>query len=121
MEKTQCLQQFYQTFLNIFKTNLTFSLLRIHPRNKKLVTQRLTTAALNIAYGQTEYPTNGPFPQSVDFFLGPNENTAIISFDQPIDFSVKEFGGFYVCCEADYNNCDPYNAWVAVSLCWGSE
>ena len=37
----------------------------IHPRNKQLVSSRLATAGLNVAYGQTQYPTQGPFPSSI--------------------------------------------------------
>jgi len=39
----------------------------IHPRNKQLVAQRLSTSGLNIAYGMSDQPTNGPFPESVTF------------------------------------------------------
>ena len=34
----------------------------LHPRNKQLVSSRLAIAGLNVAYGQTKYPTQGPFP-----------------------------------------------------------
>jgi hypothetical protein len=34
----------------------------IHPRNKQLVSSRLAIAGLNVAYDQTQYPTQGPFP-----------------------------------------------------------
>ena len=37
----------------------------IHPRNKQLVSSRLATTGLNVAYGQKEYPAKGPFPISV--------------------------------------------------------
>jgi len=39
----------------------------IHPRNKQLNAKRLSIAAMNIAYGQTAYSTNGPFLKSVEF------------------------------------------------------
>jgi len=37
----------------------------IHPRNKQLVSSRLATAGLNVAYGQKQYPSNGPFPSII--------------------------------------------------------
>ena len=39
----------------------------IHPRNKQLPSKRLASAGLNVAYGLTEWPTNGPFPEAVSF------------------------------------------------------
>ena len=39
----------------------------IHPRNKQLVSGRLAVAGLNVAYGMTDYPTNGPFPEVWNF------------------------------------------------------
>merc|ERR1712045_763703 len=39
----------------------------IHPRNKQLVSGRLAVAGLNVAYGMTDYPTNGPFPDVWNF------------------------------------------------------
>ena len=41
---------------------------------------------------------------------------AEITFDEPITLEIKEFAGFYYCCEADYNACDSSNAWTPVSL-----
>ena len=42
----------------------------IHPRNKRLVSERLSFSGLNLAYGKTNWPTNGPFPISVEFVPG---------------------------------------------------
>ena len=39
----------------------------IHPRNKQLAAKRLATAAMNVAYGDANYPSNGPFPTSIEF------------------------------------------------------
>ena len=86
----------------------------IHPRNKRPVCERLSTAGLNVAYGMTNFPTNGPFPTSVEFYPGVSVNFAEIVYDQPLDFEVKEHNGFYYCCLADFNLCDLANAWVKV-------
>jgi len=37
----------------------------LHPRNKQLVSSRLAIAGLNIAYGQKQYPSKGPFPSII--------------------------------------------------------
>lgn len=37
----------------------------IHPRNKQIMSERLNIAGLNVAYGMTQYPTNGPLPQTM--------------------------------------------------------
>ena len=39
---------------------------------------------------------------------------AEIVYDEPIEFEVKEFGGFYICCKSDYQTCDSTNAWTKV-------
>jgi len=41
---------------------------------------------------------------------------AEITFDEPITLEIKEFAGFYYCCEADYDACDSSNAWIPVSF-----
>ena len=87
----------------------------IHPRNKQLVSKRLAIAGLNVAYGKTEFPTNGPFPKSVQFSSAGLVSVAEIFYDEPIIFDVKEFGGFYFCCQADYQTCDDTNSWQPVS------
>ena len=38
----------------------------IHPRNKQLASKRLAYAGLNVAYN-LDFPTNGPYPEVVDF------------------------------------------------------
>jgi len=86
----------------------------IHPRNKQLISKRLATAGLNIAYGKTEFPINGPFPESVHFSSSHVGIIAEIVYDQKIAFEVKEFGGFYFCCQADYLTCDDTNSWTPV-------
>ena len=39
----------------------------IHPRNKQLVSGRLASAGLNVAYGMKDYPANGPYPEVWNF------------------------------------------------------
>ncbi len=39
----------------------------IHPRNKQLAAKRLATAAMNVAYGNVNYPSNGPIPINIEF------------------------------------------------------
>jgi len=108
----------------------------IHPRNKQLASKRLSIAAMNVAYGQTEFSTNGPFPTNVEIkddgdfilkllheskkripiFISGVFKTAKITFDEKFVFDVKESNGFYVCCDVNnYDECDSKNAWKQVS------
>ena len=87
----------------------------IHPRNKQLVGQRLASAGLNVAYGKTDFPSNGPYPVSIEFISAGLFNLAEITFNEPIAFEEKESNGFYYCCESDYQDCDPKNAWKLVT------
>ena len=86
----------------------------IHPRNKQLVSQRLATSGLNVAYGKADYPTNGPLPKSIQFTSAGLFNFAEVTFDQQITFEEMESNGFYYCCEYNYQDCDPKNAWKLV-------
>ena len=86
----------------------------IHPRNKQLVSKRLATSGLNVAYGKTDNPTNGPFPKSIQFTPAGLVNYAEITFNEPITFDAKENNGFYYCCEEDFQMCDQKNAWKLV-------
>jgi hypothetical protein len=61
----------------------------IHPRNKQLVSHRLATAGLNVAYGYTVYPTNGPFPSEVTFTPAGPEVLVTVYFDHPITFDAQ--------------------------------
>jgi hypothetical protein len=86
-----------------------------HPRNKQLTSKRLAIAALKVAYEKTEFPTNGPFPKSIQFTpAGPVSIVAEIVYDKQMIFDVKEFAGFYFCCQADYLTCDDTNSWKPV-------
>jgi len=111
----------------------------IHPRNKQLASKRLSVAAMNVAYGQTNFSTNGPFPTNVEFtddgdccnklifillisqkiefqfYFSGVFKTAKITFDEKFVFDVKESNGFYVCCDVDhYDQCDSKYAWEQV-------
>ena len=87
----------------------------IHPRNKQLTSQRLAMAGLNIAYGKTDYPTNGPFPESWNFVRLDNGIQVDIFYDKKFTWNVVESEGFYVCYlgTAYYCNILPA-AWVKV-------
>ena len=87
----------------------------IHPRNKQLVSQRLANAGLNVAYGKTDFPNNGPYPVSIEFTSAGLFNLVEITFNEPVTFEEKENNGFYYCCEYDYQDCDPKNAWKLVN------
>jgi hypothetical protein len=89
----------------------------IHPRNKQLVSQRLAWAGLNVAYGQNSFPTNGPFPEFVNFALLGDGYEATILFNEPIEWNPIESQGFYVCCETNFDDCDLKNgAWQEVNF-----
>jgi len=70
----------------------------IHPRNKQLVCKRLATAGLNIAYGLTSYPSNGPFPISWNFaFLEDDLIQVDILYDMTFTWNPVETEGFHIC------------------------
>ena len=72
----------------------------IHPRNKQLVSGRLASAGLNVAYGMTDYPTNGPFPEAWNFaqLCCPNVIQVDILYDHDFEWNPVESEGFYTCC-----------------------
>jgi sialate O-acetylesterase len=85
----------------------------IHPGNKQTVGSRLAIAGLNVAYGLTEYPTNGPFPSSVDFVNSGTEFSADITYDQEFAYNPAENSGFYVCSQAGgFDQCRQGNSWT---------
>jgi hypothetical protein len=87
----------------------------IHPRNKQLVSQRLAWAGLNVAYGQSSFPTNGPFPEFVNFALLPDGYQVDILYDEAFKWNPTESDGFYFCCEENFDDCDKKNgAWQKV-------
>ena len=90
----------------------------IHPRNKQLPSQRLAYAGLNVAYGQDQFPTNGPFPQTVDFEATENGIQCSIVLDQAFNWNPTESGGFYYCCDESVEVCNSNNnpnAWRLIS------
>ena len=59
----------------------------VHPRYKKIVAERLSLAGLNVAYGISKYPTNGPYIQSINLTpLMQNEGLVTITYDQSITY-----------------------------------
>ena len=78
----------------------------IHPRNKQLPSKRLATSGLNIAYGLTEYPTNGPFPVLVDYNKLTDGIQIEITYDQPFLWNSTETEGFYICTKANPQKCN---------------
>ena len=90
----------------------------IHPRNKQLPSFRLATAGLNVAYGLTSYPSNGPFPEAWN--LAHIENDLIqvdISYDKSFTWNPVESEGFYVCrLDGGIDKCNSRGgAWEKVS------
>ena len=92
----------------------------IHPRNKQLTTKRLAVAGLNVAYGLTDYPTNGPYPEVWNFVELEDEIQVDILYDKTFHWNVLESEGFYVCClDSDFDGTiieACANAWVKVMI-----
>ena len=90
----------------------------IHPRNKQLTTKRLAVAGLNVAYGLTDYPTNGPYPEVWNFVELEDEIQVDILYDKTFNWNVLESEGFYVCClDSQFDDIiieACANAWVKV-------
>ena len=87
----------------------------IHPRNKQLVSGRLAVAGLNVAYGMTDYPTNGPFPEVWNFAQLDDAIQVDILYDQDFKWNPVESDGFYSCCLYSIEDCNNKNgAWEKV-------
>ena len=85
----------------------------VHPRYKEIVAERLALSGMNIAYGRREYPTNGPYIQSINLTpLMNNEGLVTITYDQSITYDDSEITGFYYCCSV-FDSCDDYN-WMEI-------
>ena len=82
----------------------------IHPRNKQLSSKRLALAGLNVAYGMSDYPTNGPFPQLWNFAQVENGYQVDIMYDKPFIWDVVESEGFYICCLDSIDECNSIDA-----------
>ena len=88
----------------------------IHPRNKQTPSKRMALAGLNVAYGRTEFPTNGPFPVSVDITRLEEDIQIDIAYDKPFLWNVTESEGFYICHESEVGDCNNMNGkWRLVS------
>ena len=88
----------------------------IHPRNKQTPSKRLATAGLNVAYGRDEYPTNGPFPVSIDMSVLDNGIQVDVTYDQPFEWNPTESEGFYICKLLDTRMCNSQaGRWELVS------
>merc|ERR1719270_2395870 len=84
----------------------------IHPRNKQLTSKRLAVAGLNVAYGMTDYPTNGPYPEVWNIVQLEDGIQVDILYDKPFKWNVVESEGFYACCLASVYDCNTRNgAW----------
>ena len=78
----------------------------IHPRNKQLTSKRLACSGLNVAYGLKDYPTNGPFPEILNF--EPLESSILVDLlmDQDFNWNDTETNGFSYCCKTDLTECN---------------
>ena len=86
----------------------------IHPRNKQLASKRLAYAGLNVAYN-LDFPTNGPYPEVVDFALLPNGFQADVLLDQEFTWNPQELEGFYYCCADEFSLCfNSQEVWTTV-------
>ena len=93
----------------------TFSNGGIHPKNKQLPSKRLAISALNVVYGQKEYPTNGPFPEFWDISQISEDLLAVdIFYGQHFTWNVLESEGFYVCCQESISDCNGEFGWEKV-------
>ena len=74
--------------------------------------ERLSISGLNVAYGMTEYPTNGPFITDVMY----GSDFAHLTYDQDFVYTPIENSGFYWCSVAGGPDvCDNTNgSWVLV-------
>ena len=80
----------------------------IHTRNKQLVSKRLATAGVNVAYNLTSYPTNGPYPETWNFArIGDDLIQVDILYDKAFTWNPVESEGFYVCCLDEERPNDP--------------
>ena len=84
----------------------------IHPRYKQIIGQRLAIAGMNVAYGNSSFPTNGPHP--ADLYVGPGPSI-LLEYDQKIKYNQSEISGFYFCCLDNFDRCDHFSRnWVEV-------
>ena len=83
----------------------------IHPRNKQLPSKRLASAGLNVAYGLTEWPTNGPFPETITYNKIDNDLIQVdVLLDQDFTWNDTETNGFSSCNAVDLTYCNAVAA-----------
>ena len=76
-----------------------------HSRNKQIVGQRLSISAMNVAYGDANYPSNGPLVKSLSL----DDAGLHLEYDREISYDQAETSGFYYCC-LPFDQCD--DRWV---------
>ena len=64
-------------------------------RNKQIVGERLFYSGMNVAYGDTSFPSNGPVPILSDV----HRDSLRLVYDQAITYDQTEISGFYYCCD----------------------
>ena len=62
--------------------------------------ERLSISGGNVAYGLSELPTNGPFPETITVV----NDVADITYDQEFTYNDNEISGFYICC-LEFDEC----------------
>ena len=63
---------------------------------------------MNVAYGDVNYPSNGPLPVHVDVCTDSATTYINITYDKQISYNNTEISGFYYCCQG--SDCDSNNA-----------
>ena len=87
----------------------------IHPRNKQLPSKRLASAGLNVAYKLNDWPTNGPFPETITFNKIDEDIQVDVLMDQDFTWNDTEITGFSYCNAVDLTYCNAKAAqWVKV-------
>ena len=79
--------------------------------------QRLAIAGLNMVYGMTNFPLNGPLMTSFETQAVDDDSFSFsITLDQTFSYDSSETTGFYLCCDVAFEECDDANGrWQLVS------
>lgn len=88
----------------------------VHPRFKQDIAARLSLAARNIAYGESEVQYQGPFPTRYQLNTGTNQLT--VSYANDKDYiQVKSSSGFEVCCTISAtSSCSAVSSWKSTFI-----
>ena len=82
----------------------------------QIVAKRLAISGLNVAYGLSDYPANGPFFTKV--LVKPRHDgnrTIAITYNQRFRFDASETHGFYCCRQQNILECDAQcGGWTVV-------